>query len=386
MKLDPNQTARNLVLLAVFLPVFIAIIYLLQTVLDARHYDFAAYWQASRMTLDGQNVYDSSTWLAMRQKYQTALHSEDVFQYPLPLAVLLIPLGKLPVQTAYFIWMFFSLVALLLTFLLLLSFYPQRSVFFEVMLVAGLFLFRPVYSALIGGQILALLLFCLAFSTLLFAREKWFLGGGMLAFLALKPSLGLPFLVLSGTWLLKEKRWRALIGMVLADTGLLLLGMAFNADWVAEYFVGGSGLAAKYYGLQTTLWGLGGMLLKTRWGGLLIGAVLSIFVLTLSGQALLRQGQPIAPFAAMATLVPAALLVAPYSWSYDQILLLLPLIFLLIQIANRFGDWAAAFFLVFVSAFAAGLFFIANALGHDVWSVTISGLVFAGAIYFLRKR
>jgi len=373
---QPVAVIRLWFLLLIF-GFFAALIVLrLTQILQPRGYDFAAYWQASRMTLDGQNVYDSPTWLTMREHYQTALHSEAVFQYPLPLAVLFFPLALLPEETAYFGWMFANLLMTLFSLAVLLQTWPDRPAWFEITVTAGLFLFRPVYSALLGGQILFFWLLVLTLGVWLLERGRLFRGGAALALLLLKPSIGLPFLALFAVWLLFRKNFLALWGLVSGSLGLLALGMVFNPSWLGQYLANGGALMSKYNGIQVTVWGAAAQLLKGNFA-LVLGAALTIGILGLSLAALRRSCAGSQYFRAAAILLPAAVLIAPYSWSYDQTVLLLPLTLGLIALAQRWTAWVSAVVLALFLLLAAGLYFLASSLGHDVWSLWVTAATLA---------
>ena len=159
------------------------------------------------MLLSGQDVYDSPTWIAERALLRTALHSEPTFQYPLPFAILFAPLAMLSVQSSYIFWTFLAQVAILVSIVLLLGFYPGRSGYIELAMVAGIFLFRPVFSVIVAGQILPFLLFFVSLAILLLDQKKWFWGGFILSLLIVKPSIGIPLLALAGIWLLSRKQW-----------------------------------------------------------------------------------------------------------------------------------------------------------------------------------
>src|SRR5215203_1312915 len=137
---------RILWVFLLFCPIFIVSSILLSNRNDARKADFAAYWQAGHMVLSRQNVYDSAEWIAVRNQERTAFHSEPTFQYPLPFAILFSPLALMPVQFAYMLSIFLSQAALLASLLILLSFYPARSGYLELIVVAGVILFRPTFS------------------------------------------------------------------------------------------------------------------------------------------------------------------------------------------------------------------------------------------------
>src|SRR5215212_547718 len=255
-----KQTVFNFVVLC---PIFLVFSLLLSRWYDGHRQDFAAYWQAGHMILSGQNVYDSAQWIAVRESEDTALHSEPTFQYPLPLAILFSPLARLPVQSAYTLWMFFAQIAVLTSIAILLSFYPARSGYFELLTVTGIFFFRPMFS-IVNGQILTPLLLLLSLSIYLFTRGNWFLGGFVLSTLSLKPSIGFPVLILAGLWLLSVKQWRGILGMMLGGLVLVMSGAWVDSQWIVHYVNIAGNSFYKYYGMHPTLWGVVDKIIKVN--------------------------------------------------------------------------------------------------------------------------
>src|ERR1041385_6121500 len=227
-----KQTVINFLVLC---PIFLIFSLLLSTWWEGRRMDFGAYWQAGHMILSGQNIYDPAQWEAVRQLNSTAFQSGQTFQYPLPLAMLFTLPALLPIQVAYTFWMFLSQVAVLLSIMILLSFYPARSGYLELLAIAGIFFFRPMFSILNSGQILGLLLVPLALSIRLFQDGKWLAGGLILSILCLKPSIGFPLLILTGIWLVFSKQWRGIWGIGAGSLVLMLIGALVNPHWVMNY-------------------------------------------------------------------------------------------------------------------------------------------------------
>ena len=255
MILEHDSNTRIRSLLMILIPIFVLVSVSSSKNYDANKQDFAAYWQAGHMILAGQDIYDSSEWIAECELRGTALHSEPTFHYPLPFAVLFSPLALLPIQSAYVLWLFFEQLAILVSILLLLSFYPARTGYLELLAVAGVFLFRPTFSVIFNGQILSVLLLLVCVSILLFHHQRWFYGGFALSLLSLKPSIGLPILVFAGIWLFAKKQGRGILGMALGCLALLLIGMLVDPNWVMDYVSVGGDSFSKYFGLHPTLWG-----------------------------------------------------------------------------------------------------------------------------------
>ena len=101
MNLEHGNKVRSRFIFIILIPIFMVVSIASSKFVDAHKQDFAAYWQAGHMILSGQDVYNSSGWIKERELRGTAPHSEPTFQYLLPLAVVFVPLGLLPIQSAY---------------------------------------------------------------------------------------------------------------------------------------------------------------------------------------------------------------------------------------------------------------------------------------------
>jgi alpha-1,2-mannosyltransferase len=384
--LDQNPKARIHLLVIILLPIFAGLGLNSAEIRDARKQDFAAYWQAGHMILSGQDVYDSAEWIAERELRSTALHSEPAFHYPLPFAVLFSPLALLPVQTAYGVWLFFELVALLTSVILLLNFYPSRGRYFELFVVAAVFLYRPTFAVIFNGQILAFLFLFLNTALLLFERHRDFWGGFVLCALALKPNIGFSFLFLIAIWMLIEKQGKGIAGLAAGCSLLFLLGWVVNAQWVSDYLQVGGDAFNKYLESVPTLWGALNRLFRTDRVGFAASLVAVLLVLSIEIFILMRAKSSLQPLEVFASIIPAALLVAPYAWSHDQIFLVIPLLYIVFQIATTKSEIASVFALFAAIALAIVLALIAHALLHDVWSFLNSLLVWAVVLYFMHRN
>lgn len=383
--MEKEEKQRTVLLFLLCVPVFIAVGYFANKAYDARGYDFAAYWQAAYMVLDGKDVYNADQWISVRTEQQTALHSEVTFQYPLPLAVLMSPLAILPVGDAYTVWLLFGQIAILVSILLLFKLQAIRLPFFEIVVIAMLFLFRPMYTVILSGQILAVLLFFATIAMFSFYRERWFMGGLLVSFLSLKPSIGLPILLILGLWLLARKSWKAILGVITGCFSLFLAGAIYNPFWVFDYLAAGQHLLTRYVGMHSTLWGIATLLFQEHFLAFLFAGTSIGFVLVTMIR-LFFYNKLKNPFAVMAVVLARGLLVAPYSWSYDQILLLVPLFFIINEISKLHGYWIGFIFLFGVIVFAASLALMAYSLQHDVWSVLVTIILWGLSIYFAKKQ
>ncbi len=378
-----KQTVINFLILC---PIFLVFSLLLSRWWEGRGMDFGAYWQAGHMVLSGQDVYDRTQWIAVRELMGTALHSEPTFQYPLPLAIFFALLAWLPIQTAYTLWIFLTQVAVLTSIVILLDLYPAKSGYLELLAIAGIFFFRPMFSILNSGQILGLLLLLVSVSIRLFASGRWFSGGFVLAVLSLKPSVGFPILLLSGLWLLSRKQWKGIGGLLAGGLTLVLIGALVNPRWLIDYINIGGYSFWKYYGVNPTLWGIVDKIFKIDSLSVAIGLVGVAAVFAMEAYLFWRNKSNVEAFPAFASIVPAALFVAPYLWHHDQILLTIPIVFLLISISVKYGIGKAGIFMFGIVALAFAMVTIAYMVGHDVWSSMNSFVIWVFSLYFVAKN
>jgi membrane-bound acyltransferase YfiQ involved in biofilm formation len=91
------------------------------------------------------------------------------------------------------------------------------------------------------------------------------------------------------------------------------------------------------------------------------------------------------PLLAMASILPASLLATPYSWSYDQILLIVPIVFSVLKIWAGWGNAKAVLFLIGIIASAIAFDVVAYLLNRDVWSVLVSAIVWISVLIFASR-
>ena len=290
--------------------------------------DFSSFWMAGKLVLQGKSPYDMVTWGEGFRRFELGFLLTPVFLYPLPLALLLAPLGLLPFQSAYIVWVTLTLLIIIgsLAILLSLETNPRKKLFI-IPLFIGSMLFRPTILTLTQGQVSGLCLFALAWTEFLWQKGKWFWGGFLLGLLLLKPNLGLVVILLVAVWLLLNKNWPALCGTLVSGIFLLSAGLVYNPAWVSQYLHVGSNKLAQTFGGSPTVWGLGALISHNQTTvTLIIGGLAGLLVLFGFFRAILHSHTTLRPLNVLALAVSVTLLVTPYTWTYDQVILILPLI------------------------------------------------------------
>jgi hypothetical protein len=309
---------------------------------------------------------------------------DAIFPYPLPLATLLAPLGLLRLDVAYIVWIAASLVLTVVAlFMILFRENDARLKHYVLPLVAGLLVFRPLWVTLRDGQLGGPILFLLVLSACLWEEGRWRAGGLVAGIIVLKPTLGLPILGFVLLWLLAERRWKGLAGMVTTCFLLLLLGLARDPGWVGEFLGIGQTKLTGTFGYAPSLWGIAGGICQhgagcsTLLGGLLAGTLsLGAGWLLLAGHG---RYQPLQVVALAATM---GLLVTPYVWAYDQVLLVLPIALVTLHLMRRGTSYlVGALFFLALDIGGLALLVLANQTGEDVWSALVPAAVGAALVW-----
>jgi hypothetical protein len=289
--------------------------------------DFLPFWLAGHLVTQVENPYDATQWAMGYYQYETSIGLNPAFLYPLPLALLLAPLGFLPFHTAFIVWVTLTQLMIITSLAILLSLDANlRTKLFFIPLLAGIVLFRPTILTLTQGQVSGLFLFVLVWIAFLWQKGKWGWGGILLGFLALKPNLGVPVILLLAVWLLLQKRWNALLGTVGSGIFLLVAGLVSNPGWIAEYWKVGNDKLAQTFGGSPTVWGLAALTCPGHSTCALIpGSAAALLVVIGFFWLVLRSRAHLAPLTVVGLAVSVTLLVTPYTWTYDQLLLIIPI-------------------------------------------------------------
>lgn len=295
--------------------------------------DFLSYWAAAVLAVSGSpaDAYDITLHHAVQQRaflFDTKLP----FAYPPPYLLLLIPLGLLPYALSAGVWVAVTLAAYAAAVRRLMPHWAAAAIAFPPVAICG-----------ISGQngMLTAALFMAGLSTL---TARPFAAGIIFGCIAIKPQLCilLPLACIAG------REWRAFAGATAAVLIMIALSLiAFGtAPWFG--FFGQSTLYAaiatdglvgwhKMASLYTSL-RLAGLATEAAWAlhiAIAIASAIAVWRVWRSTTDSLTRG---------AILAPASLLISPYLYVYDQILLVISLYWLAGQ---RFSHkWLVLFYLL----------------------------------------
>ena len=367
--------------LAAFLPLFILIALNNERHVDYLNNGFFTFWLSGRLQIIGAHPYATTEWVNAHHANGATWIPNKIFPYPLPLALLTTPLGLLPIGEAYILWVVLAQSLIAACILWMGSRSPTRN----QQIYAGIILIFTVlngniYLGLMTGTFAALFLIFLTSSLFFMEKNRPFLAGIMLAGLALKP----PFLVITALialWLLFQRNWKALAGIVVGGLGLLFIGLIMDPQWVNKFLGAGENLFNLRLGNQPTIISYtrllcsGEMLCSYTTYGLIALILAGVFAwLTWKNHARLS------PHMAFSAAIALGVLLPPYIWSYDYTLLMIPICFICFELIKRKTNFLySTLFLIMLDVLSITglvLFWMnpessALTIQRDMWSIGV---------------
>jgi hypothetical protein len=332
--------------------------------------DFSVFWASAHLLRQGENPYNSNDWTAIYQQIPTVPRQDNTFLYPLPTAIVFLPLSFLPESLARDLWLIFS--QLFIIGAAVISIFTQEWQRHRLPLLPIVFLslivFLPAIYAVINGQINSVLVAIIALAIFLWSRQKWLAGGLVLGLLILKPTSAGTFALAAIIWLILRKKWRGLVGLGLTAASTFAIAWAFNPRWLSDWLYIALAKPTQMWPEVPTVWGVIVRLFgeETKW--LLLAAIISGLLLLFS-VLIVAQKEPDAQLSWLSGFViPISLLATPYLLYYELVLLI-PAILTIMAVLDRAGASFAALssFPLFISILSVGIFMLSLRFGEPIW-------------------
>ncbi len=300
--------------------------------------DFSGFWAGARALVTGRDPYDAATWMGTTVALGTQAPDTAVYGYPPWVALALTPLALLPLEAAAWLWMIASVVLAALAVRALLRTCLPGSAPAHATIGLALLMSQPGFHALVLGQWAFLLV--AALSAVVLALRRGHGGRAGLAALALlaKPQLVAIAAIGLAVAAFRGHPARHAAAVAAAGTAAIVVGSTLVLPhwWQAWSAAVAPQRLAHPASLATALGDLFG-------GG---GGPLAL-ALTVAGVAAALAFRP-GGDASLAVWLSLSLAGAPYLWSYDHLLLIVPLVLAAGALARR--DTAAATRLVLAGA------------------------------------
>ena len=389
MKRKPNPTFRTILLF--FLIIAIGGIFTLiaiQLTAGEPLFDFTAFWIASKLTLSGGDPYLRSDWIPLYEPFNLGLADNQTFLYPKPIVPIFLPFGLLPLRTASIIWLVLTQAAVLGSILMVTRLWPDRRVSYLLPFLFGVVIFRSYLVTLTLGQLGGVFLLVLAGVALLWNQSSWFWGGVLLSLTSLKPQLGFPLIALTSLSFLKKRTWQHFSGLAAGGAMMLVIGWLIDPQWIGKFIEIGSNKVSQTFGYHPTLWGLGGYLCNRQATcTYFVGGWLAILFSALFLLVIFQKKFVITPDLLLSASLTFTLLLTPYLWVYDQLLLIIPLAILLGRLRQKASPYLfTAIISILIGIVSLLLLPVAVSIRNDVWNVVIPLLVLALFFFILLKQ
>jgi hypothetical protein len=345
--------------------------------------NFFFFWLSGHMEVTGQNPYDSSQYLEGHDAAGFTWKPNQIFPYPLPLAYFMIPLGLLSLSNASIVWLITSQIVITMTILILLFHWrePAQRRLLVPMVIFILF-FGPVYLSLQVGSIGAFSLFLVLISLLLFEREKTFLAGMALSLTILKPPQGLTILLLAGIWFLIRKNWKAILGVTTGGLALFVAGLLQDPLWVIKFRSATQAVMDRTLGVQSNCWAFSNLICKGTFPcSTILGVAAMLTLLSLGAFYLWHNRFHLSVWEAFNIIIPIGFVSTIYLWSYDQILYIIPITWIVGTLVKRNKSYIQAFiFMAILLLTSLGELALFARTQKDIWSlgntIIVLGMVF----------
>lgn len=349
------------------------------------------FWLSGKLILEGQSPYNVDDWANGHEKYGTVNPKEPTFLYPLPVAVILTPLGLLSLGQAYYVWQLISQIIIGLVVYALLSQWKSTA-HSRLLIPIFLFLlyFGPVYLTLKIGSIGPLsLLF--VFSALYFLDKKnLFLAGLILSFTMIKPPQGAMILLMLGTIFILTKQWKFIYGMILGGVLLLILGMLVDPNWVFTFLGSSQAAFDRRLGVQSNVWSFSYLVCNENSNCYsILGATGMLILLGITIYYLWRDDTKITNWEKLNIIIPISFVATLYLWAYDQILYVLPIIWIIGTFVEKSKSYILPIiFLIILDLYSLYALVQQAATSHDLWSLgtTILVLLFLFIAYKMKPK
>lgn len=323
--------------------------------------DMMLIWLAGRGLIEGYDIYSPEDWETLHADTGSDYRDNPIFLYPFPAAFLFLPFGILPLEPSGVLWLLLSeALYIACGWYLLRGTALIRDSRGALAAMLALALFQPFILVLwfvqYGVIMLALVTGAVAL-TRQNTRLADILAGVCWTLMLFRPNpvvVLLPAVLLWQGW---HRRWWIIVGSVVS--GLILLGLAelVRPGWIPvwlEFTVFDEGKLLSHGPISPTLRGVlwlfaPGLPSATE---LVVLGILSAAVVAVGVGLLWRSGDwEIGAVVAVFTAV--TLIVTPYSFQYDHVLLVFPMLWALARAesagaTNRWIGWVVAGLLLVV--------------------------------------
>lgn len=373
---------RKLIIAAMFTLAALVLAVSLKQPGNVANRDFIAYWTAGKLMASRHNPYDRAAVLEMEIEEGITGNRVNAVRNPPWALWLMLPLGLLSASNAWLLWMAICVAALLLSIRGCWHLYGGGNPGTRSLCLLWGIAFAPVLACLMAGQASLLVLAALV----LFLRwEKTFpfwAGAALIVPLA-KLQLFAPFFLVFAIWAILSKRWSVIAGLVTALCAAVALALAFDPNIFTHYEI----TITRDHISGDFIPTLSGVIRALLFPRLMWVQFVPVTVGLIWAMWYYRKVERWDWRTNGLAILLACILVAPYAFLNDEVVLLPVLLYAGLRINER-SDWdTKARLLLWVLTTLSGTLLLLV-----IWAVSLgsglyfwSGLVWAGWYWFGQK-
>lgn len=287
--------------------------------------DFRPYWSSSFLLSHGQDFSNPAILYDVERTLTAWRESYTMFAWFAPTGnLVLLPYTLFPFTTAAYYWLLTNIAIIFFSVFLI-----WRNTTMPVWIpIVAAFSFSMTLISLLVGQVNTLVVLGLALFLFFSDLRRDYAAGASLVLTTIKPHLvilTLPLLLIDILW---RKQWRVFIGFVVVLVGCVLILFVFYPAWpISFWHLVASGMDTSR--ATPTIPGLFVAAGELKWGKWVwvLGLCFSIVVWWKCGKERDRRSL-------VDVSILAGMMAAPIGWSYDQVMLLFPLLSVLEWVAS----------------------------------------------------
>lgn len=282
--------------------------------------DLQAYWGSAYLFAHRQDFSDAEALGEAQRTLANRTRPDTQYAWFSPIGnVILLPFTLIPFTRLVYYWLVLNVVVFFYSAVLIWE-QADKRIWIPLAAVFG---FALTVISLVFGQINSLEVLGLALFLSLGRSKRHYLAGGSLVLTTIKPHLvilTLPILFLD---LLRKREWKTLAGFFIALGFCVVVLFAFYPPWIQSSW---NVIASGMNTVRETP-NLNGLLVLV--GEFTLGKLLWLFALAAGIAWWWRRGQNWDRRAFIDISVTVGLIVSPIGWSYDQVMLIFPILSLL---------------------------------------------------------
>jgi len=248
-----------------------------------------------------------------------------------------------------------------------------------------LLFFGPIYLTLQIGSLGPVTLLLVLAAIYLMENKRSFLVGILLSLTMLKPPQGITILALIGFLFVMRRDWKAISGIVIGGFLLWMIGTIIDPNWVGNFQHSSQAAFDRRLGVQSTIWSFSYLACSANIACYyFLGTSGMLLLLGVTGYYLWRSHEWTSPWEEFNIIIPIAFVSTIYLWAYDQILYVIPIVWIIGTLVERTKSYIYAFiFLIVIDLYSIFALAQQASTDKDLWSLGTTLIVFGTSIGLL---